>query len=94
LGENLTTTGIDRKHVRIGQQFRVGDAVIEITKLREPCKTIAVYGQGIEQATFDTLAKAGDPTSPKWGLAGFYASVVRAGRVSAGCPISLLGQAV
>ncbi len=94
LGENLTTAGIDRTRVRIGQQYRVGDAVVEITKLREPCATIAIYGSGIEQATFDAQAKEGDPASPKWGLAGFYASVVRAGRVSAGCPIALLGQAV
>lgn len=94
LGENLTTQGLDRRQLRIGQRFRVGDALIEITKLREPCQTIAVYGQGIEQATFDAQVKVGDPASPRWGLAGFYASVVTPGRVSVGCPIALLATAV
>ena len=32
LGENLTTRGLDRRALRIGQRFRVGDAEIELTK--------------------------------------------------------------
>ncbi len=94
LGENLTTSGLDRRRFRAGQRFRVGDAIIEITRLRQPCKTISVYGKGIEKATFDAQAEAGDPSSPKWGLAGFYASVLTPGRVSAGCPIMLLATPV
>lgn len=94
LGENLTTAGLDRLGMRPGQRYRVGDAVIEITKLRQPCRTLDVYGTGIQSAIYDPKVKAGDPSSPRWGLAGFYALVVQTGRVSEGCPIALQGQAV
>ena len=72
----------------------VGDAVIEITKLRQPCNTLHVYGNDIQKAVYDEKVKAGDASSPKWGFAGFYASVIQSGRVSQGCPIALLDQAV
>jgi MOSC domain-containing protein YiiM len=94
LGENLTTAGIDRKQWRAGQRWRVGpDVILELTKLREPCKSIGVYGPGIQAAVFDTLANHGDPSSPKWGLGGFYAAVVQAGIVRAGDEVRLLRAA-
>ncbi len=92
LGENLTVEGLDRRKIRPGQRYRAGDAILEITRLRQPCKTIGVYGPGIQQAVFDQKAKGGDPTSEKWGLAGFYAAVIQPGRVSQNAPIMLLGQ--
>ena len=89
LGENFTTTGIDFRTLRPGQQFRVGAEVeIRITKIRKPCNTIAVYGTGIEQATYDTAVKAGDSRSPKWGKSGFYAEVLKEGTVRPGDPIT------
>ena len=36
LGENLTTEGLDRTSIRVGQHYRAGDAILEITKLRQP----------------------------------------------------------
>ena len=94
LGENLTVQGLDRTQLRSGQRFRAGDAILELTRLRQPCKTLHVYGDDIAKAVFDRQAKDGDYTSPRWGLAGFYASVVRPGRVSPGAPIALLEQKV
>ena len=94
LGENFTVSGLDRTQIRPGQQYRAGDAIIEITKPRQPCKTIGIYGAGIQKAVFDERVKAGDASSPRWGLAGFYASVIRPGRVSQGAPIVLIGQSV
>jgi MOSC domain-containing protein YiiM len=80
LGENLTTSGIDRRAFRAGQRWHIGaEVVIEITKRRAPCQTLNVYGPGIQPAIFDALAGNGDPSSPKWGLSGFYASVVQPG---------------
>src|SRR2546430_13207869 len=32
LGENLTTRGLDRRQLRIGQRLRAGGALLEITK--------------------------------------------------------------
>jgi MOSC domain-containing protein YiiM len=90
LGENFTTHGLDRRSVRIGHRYRVGGAVLEITKLRLPCSTIDVYGAGIQAALFDARTMAGDVTSPTWGLSGFYAAVIRPGLVRAGDAIQLL----
>ena len=45
LGENLTTRGLDRRALRIGQRFRCGTATIRLTELRLPCGTLNVYGR-------------------------------------------------
>jgi MOSC domain-containing protein YiiM len=94
LGENLTTTGMDRRSMRIGQRWRVGEVVVELTRIRTPCDTLAPYGPGIQAAVYDAQVKAGDATSPRWGLSGFYAAVVRPGTIRTGDPISLLDQMV
>jgi MOSC domain-containing protein YiiM len=65
------------------------EAVIEITKRRAPCQALNVYGPGLQAAIYDSLAAAGDPSSPKWGLSGFYASVVRPGIIQPGDEIVL-----
>lgn len=81
LGENLTTRGLDRRDLRIGQQLRAGGAFIEITKVRGPCTALDVYGAAIKQEIYDQQVKAGDPSSPRWGMSGFYARVIRPGPV-------------
>lgn len=92
LGENLTTQGLDFGQVRIGQRYRVGEVLIEITKMRRPCQTLSPYGEGIQKALFDERCKANDHTSPKWGRGGFYARVIQTGTVRTGDPIQLLDQ--
>jgi MOSC domain-containing protein YiiM len=87
LGENLTTRGLDRRRLRLGQRLQAGEAVIELTEIRLPCHTLAPYGSGIQAAIYDALAMAGDPESPVWGLSGFYALVVAPGRVCRGDPV-------
>lgn len=86
LGENITTTGLDHRTWRIGQRWRVGpDVVVELTKIRVPCKTLNRYGAGaIQKAVYDEVVKAGDPSSPHWGLSGCYARVVECGTVHTG----------
>jgi MOSC domain-containing protein YiiM len=93
LGENLTTRGLNRRELRTGQRVRVGDAEIQLTRLRQPCATLDVYGPGIQAAMYDARVQAGDPESKRWGLSGFYASVVRPGTVRAGDTIALLSPA-
>ncbi len=94
LGENLTTRGIDFRQVRIGQRWSVDEAVIEISKVRQPCRQLDPYGPGIQQAIFDAACKHNDPRSPRWGMAGFYARVAVPGRIHTGAPIRLLDQLV
>jgi MOSC domain-containing protein YiiM len=90
LGENLTSRGVDRRALRIGQRWRAGGVVMELTKIRTPCQTIQVYGPDIGPAIYDQKVNSGDWTSPRWGLSGFYASVVQPGRIRAGDSLELL----
>jgi MOSC domain-containing protein YiiM len=94
LGENLTVRGIDFRQVRVGQRFRVGDTILEITKLRQPCSQLNPYGPEIQAALHDAACKAGDVRSPVWGKGGFYASVTKTGLVRPNDIIELLDQAV
>jgi MOSC domain-containing protein YiiM len=94
LGENITTRGLDRRSLRLGQRYRAGDVVIELSEIRVPCGTLNVYGKGIQAAMYDAQTRSGDPASLRWGLSGFYASVVRAGMIHAGDAISLVNAGV
>jgi MOSC domain-containing protein YiiM len=94
LGENLTTTGLDRRRLRLGQRYRIGDVFFELTKMRGPCSTLDIYGPGIQRAVYDAQVKAGDATSPRWGLAGFYAQVLHAGVIRPHDIITLVDQVV
>jgi MOSC domain-containing protein YiiM len=73
-GENFTTEGLDESSVHIGDQFRIGDAVVEVTQPRMPC-----YKLGIRFKR---------PDMPKRfhasGRCGFYLAVVKEGQVGAG----------
>jgi MOSC domain-containing protein YiiM len=93
LGENLTTVGLDRRAMRIGQRYRVGEIVIELTKVRGPCSNLNVYTPQIQKAVYDPEVKAGDWGSPRWGLSGFYARVLQPGVIRSGDPVVLLEQA-
>lgn len=92
LGENITTEGLNYAELRAGQQFEMGEAVIELTKIRTPCQTIDVYGQGIQKEIYDARVKQGDTTSPCWAKSGFYAKVLRPGRVRANDRIRLIAD--
>ena len=90
MGENLTTRGLDRRALRFGQRLRAGDATIELTRMRQPCATLNVYGPGLQAAMYDARVVKGDPESPLWGLSGFYASVVEPGTVRPGDAVYLV----
>jgi len=81
LGENLTTRGLDRRQLRIGQQLRAGAALLELTKVRGPCGQLDIYGPAIQREIYDQKVRAGDPSSPRWGMSGFYARVLQPGAV-------------
>jgi len=72
-GENFTTEGLDETSVHLGDQFRIGGAVVEVTQPRMPC-----YKLGI---------RFGRPDMPKRfhasGRCGFYLAVLQEGEVGA-----------
>jgi len=73
-GENLTTAGLDAASVHIGDQFRIGSAVLQVTQPRTPC-----YKLGIKFGRSDLIEKF-------WvsGRSGFYFSVITEGELVAG----------
>ena len=94
LGENLTINGLDRRQMRVGQRYRIGEVFLELTKIRVPCATLDIYGPGIKQAIYDAQVNAGDPSTPRWGLSGFYARVLKAGTLQPRDIIALVDQMV
>ena len=92
LGENLTTSGLDHKQLRTGQQFRVGQAIIELTTIRAPCNTLDVYGPAIKSEVYDSEVKAGNSESPRWAKGGFYARVIQTGPIRPGDKIMLVAM--
>jgi MOSC domain-containing protein YiiM len=48
-----------------------------------------VYGPEIKGEIYDAQVKAGDFTSPRWGMSGFYAAVVQPGVIRANDIITL-----
>jgi MOSC domain-containing protein YiiM len=100
LGENLTVEGLDRREMRLGQRFQVANGLlIELTKMRSPCSTLDIYGSSIEgfpiqRAVYDAKVRAGDASSPRWGLGGFYARVLHGGTIRTRDIIRLVDQVV
>lgn len=86
LGENHTTTGIEMQRIRLGDRFHVGGVELEITKPREPCRTLNKIKPGIQKDLYTLRVGA-----PNWGRAGFYAKVLRPGTIIKGDIIAKAG---
>ena len=81
-GENLTTEGLDVDGAVVGERWRVGSAVLEVTGPRIPCATFAAW-MG-ERAWVRRFTERG--------RTGAYLSVVEAGVVGAGDAVEVLGR--
>ncbi|MFC3890326.1 MOSC domain-containing protein [Lentzea rhizosphaerae] len=79
-GENLTTQGIDQTHALIGERWRVGTALLEVTAPRVPCRTFAGFlGQ---RGWVKRFTQAGRP--------GAYFRVLEAGLIASGDEITVV----
>jgi MOSC domain-containing protein YiiM len=74
--ENITVAGADVQQWPIGQQVRVGDAVLEITMVCDPCQRMDELRQGL-RAEID-------------GKRGMLAHVVEGGEIAVGDPVDLI----
>jgi len=81
-GENLTTRGLTEESVNIGDQFRIGSAVFQVTQPRMPC-----YKLGIRFGRADMVKRFWTSNRP-----GIYFSVVEEGELAAGDPIEKAGS--
>ncbi|MEH7225582.1 MOSC domain-containing protein [Bacillus sp. JJ1566] len=79
-GENLTLTCMEEKYVCIGDVYRIGDAVIQITQGRIPCSTIT------KRTNNPYLLKMMVQT----GFTGYLARVLKEGTVRKDSTISLV----
>ena len=79
-GENLTTVGIDLTGAEVGQRWRAGSALLEISEPRFPCSKLG-FKMG-NQRFVKTFAKALRP--------GAYLRIIEAGEVGAGDPVEVL----
>jgi MOSC domain-containing protein YiiM len=79
-GENLTTEGLSENDACIGDQFRIGGAVVKVTQPRIPCFKLGIrFGRDDMPKKF--LAS---------GRSGIYFSVLEEGLVNVGDAIELL----
>ncbi|WP_420605979.1 MOSC domain-containing protein [Novosphingopyxis sp.] len=77
-GENITAPGFTEETVRIGDRFRIGEALLEISHGRQPCwKLDHHFGRGDIMATIVNT-----------GRCGLYLRVIEEGAVSRGDIIS------
>lgn len=79
-GENLTLEGLPESSVRIGDVYRIGDALLQVSQPRSPC--------------FKLSLKMGRPDFAKAfgasGHPGFYLRVLEEGELGAGDAITLV----
>ena len=83
MGENVTTRGIDLLGLPTGTRLRLGgDAVVEVTGLRNPCKQLERIRPGLMAQTLDR-----DANGELVRKAGVMAIVVHGGEVRPGDPV-------
>lgn len=76
VGENFTTRGLDLQRLSRGDRLRVGDCVIQITKIREPCYKLKRWDVDLPELIV--------------GRSGWVARVVQEGLVRPGDRIEVL----
>ena len=78
-GENLTTVGLDLQGARIGERWRVGGCLLEVTDVRIPC---AVFAGFVDEPHWVLRFT-------EHGVPGAYLRVIEPGEVSAGDEITV-----
>ena len=81
-GENLTTEGLLEDSLHIGDRFKIGSAMLQVSQPRMPCYKLRIrFGR-------DDMIKRFLLS----GRSGFYFSVVEPGEVRAGSEISIVSR--
>ncbi|AYG04795.1 MOSC domain-containing protein [Gryllotalpicola protaetiae] len=84
LGENITTRGIHLLELPVGTRLAIGDAVITVTGLRNPCQQINDFQDGLLKRLIFTDGEGGVVR-----LAGVMGIVSRSGPVRPGDEITV-----
>ncbi|WP_158945158.1 MOSC domain-containing protein [Granulicella sp. S190] len=83
LGENFTSIGLLEAEAYVGDRWKLGSAIFEITQPRSPCYKLALKYQ-----RNDLVARFLEAIKP-----GFYASVIEEGVVAPGDALTLVSSA-
>ena len=79
-GENLTTAGLDVTGAVIGERWRIGTTVLEVSEPRIPCRVFAGFWQVPDLVKRFTVA----------GMPGAYLRIVTPGELGAGDEVRLV----
>jgi len=81
-GENLTLGGIDIRDALIGERWRIGTVVLEVSEPRFPCWKLGVrFGDPKMLKRFAAAARTGA-----------YLRIVEEGKLAAGEPVTTIGR--
>lgn len=83
LGENITVEGLDETQLYVGDVYKVGNALIQVTQPREPCTTFAA-----KMGSLDILEQFIAHGKP-----GTYTKILKEGNVSVGDTFELVEKA-
>src|SRR5262245_18920406 len=81
-GENLTVEGIAETEVRVDDVYRIGGALLQVSKPRSPCFKLALR---MERPAFPRMFLES-------GRTGFYLRVLEEGDLGAGDPVKLVSR--
>ena len=82
-GENLTIKGMDEKLINVGDIYKIGEALVQVTQPREPCFKFGVkFGN---QQILNQFIEHGHP--------GTYVRILEKGHVKVGDSLTLVEQA-
>lgn len=83
LGENLTISNLEETEIFVGNTYKLGEVLLEVTKPREPC-----YKLGIRFGTQEIVKQFWNSTK-----CGVYFKVLQTGNVKVGDELILVNKA-
>ena len=81
-GENLTTSGIDVNGALVGERWKIGTTVLEVSQPRIPCRVFAGFWQ--RPTLIKEFMAVGKP--------GTYLRIIQEGHISAGDEITIISK--
>lgn len=81
-GENLTTQGIDVTNAVVGERWKIGSALLEVSQPRIPCKVFAGFWD--RPTLVKEFMQAGRP--------GAYLRIIEEGEISGGDAVEILSR--
>ena len=81
-GENLTTSGIDVNQALVGERWKIGSTILEVSQPRIPCRVFAGFWQ--RPTLIKEFMESGKP--------GTYLRIIQEGQINAGDAIEILSK--